>query len=69
MSTSNVKNSKAQASESIIGAGLSKAVTDILVNNLNAKTVQGGAGVDPSSLPTDMVTLALVILDESGSMS
>ena len=59
---------KAQVSQSIIGAGLSQAATDILVKNLSAKPIAGAAGTDPSALPTDEVTLSLVIFDESGSM-
>jgi len=60
--------SKAQVSRSIVGAGLSQAATEILVKNLSAKTIAGAGGTDPSQLPTDEVTLSLVILDESGSM-
>ena len=59
---------KAQVSQSIIGAGLSQDATNILVKNLSAKTVAGAAGADPNQLPTDEVTLSLVIFDESGSM-
>lgn len=69
MSASNLNKNKAQASQSIIGAGLGAEATSILVKNLSAKTIQGAAGTDPTELPTDMATLALVILDESGSMT
>lgn len=59
---------KAQASQSIIGAGLSKAATDILVKNLSVKTINGANGVNPADLLTDSVTLYCVVLDETGSM-
>lgn len=66
-SKSKVVKSKVQASQSIIGAGLSKAATSILVSNLSAKTIAGGAGADPNELPEE-VTLFAVVLDETGSM-
>src|SRR5688572_7768898 len=66
-SKSKVLKTKAQASQSIIGAGLSKAATQILVNNLSTQTIAGAAGVDPNDLP-EQVTLFAVVLDETGSM-
>lgn len=63
-----MSKSKVQASQSIVGAGLSKAATDILIKNLSAKTIQGANGIDPADLVTDSVTLYCVILDETGSM-
>jgi len=60
---------QAQASQSIVGAGLSKSATDILVKNLTTQTIAGGQGIDPANLDTDFVTLFLVILDETGSMA
>lgn len=65
---STTKINKQQASQSIVGAGLSQDVTNILVKNLSAKTLSGASGTNPNELPTDEVTLSLVILDESGSM-
>jgi hypothetical protein len=67
-SNKTVNINKAEASKSIIGAGLSQAATSILVKNLNAQTVAGAQGTDPSKFDTDEVTLALVVFDESGSM-
>lgn len=66
-SKSKVIKTKAQASQSIIGAGLSQAATKILVNNLSTQTIAGAAGVDPADLPEE-VTLFSVVLDETGSM-
>ncbi|KKQ91911.1 MAG: hypothetical protein UU16_C0015G0007 [Candidatus Woesebacteria bacterium GW2011_GWA2_40_7] len=69
MSKNTVKSSKAQASQSIVASGLSQAAQNILVKNLSAKNVAGAAGPDVNDLNVaDEVTLALVILDESGSM-
>lgn len=68
MSTSTTKINKATASQSIIGAGLGAEASNILINNLNAQTVAGANGVDATALPTDEVTLALVVVDESGSL-
>jgi hypothetical protein len=65
----NKVNSKTQASQSIVAAGLSRNATSILVNNLTTKTLAGAVGPDINDLNVaDEVTLALFILDESGSM-
>lgn len=67
MSASQV--TKKQVSQSIVGAGLSQAVTSILVKNLNAQTVAGANGTSGANLPGgDEVTLSCVVFDESGSM-
>lgn len=68
MSTKKVSINKAQASQSIINAGLSAGAQSILVKNLNAKTIAGATGVGLDGLQGDMTTLALVIIDASGSM-
>lgn len=66
--TSKTKSSVAQLSKNIVGAGLSKMATDILVGNLNTKTAAGAQGADVDSLQSDESTLFCVVLDETGSM-
>lgn len=58
-----------QPSEAIVGAGLSAEATNILVKNVNTKTMAGAGGTDVDDLVTDVVTLSLLIVDESYSMS
>lgn len=62
------KSSVVHLSQSIVGANLSKAATDILVGNLNTKTVKGAQGLDVDNLASDETTLFCVVLDETGSM-
>jgi hypothetical protein len=68
MSKNTVGMNKQDASKSIIAAGLGADATGILVNNLNAKTVSGAQGTDPTEFATDEATLAGVVIDESGSL-
>ncbi len=63
-----VKTSASQLSKNLVGAGLSKVATDILVGNLNTKTVAGAQGASIDDLVSDETTLFCVVLDETGSM-
>lgn len=48
--------------------GLSKAATEILVNNLNATNIAGATGATVDELAGDQVTLFVEVLDATGSM-
>lgn len=48
--------------------GLSKAATEVLVNNLNATTIAGATGATVDELAGDQVTLFVEVLDATGSM-
>lgn len=61
--------SKAQVSQSIIGAGLPSAASQILIQNISPETIAGGLGASAADLDTDSVTLFLIILDMTGSMA
>lgn len=60
---------KAQVSQSIVGAGLTPEASKILINNITAKTIAGAQGTNPADFNTDFVTLYCLLSDESGSMS
>lgn len=60
--------SKAQVSQSIIGANLPAAASQILIQNISPETIAGGLGVSAGDLDTEAVTLFLLILDMTGSM-